>query len=139
MLGIDRLGYWAREFGFGATTGVDLPNEVSGIVPTNQWKLDALGEPIFPGELYQAGIGQAYDVVTPIQLRDLAAPKSVLKDMREATRNVQLIRHTSNLVDLPIVMAGKSGNAELGGLPFHSWFVALSRRTRRSTLTIRKA
>jgi cell division protein FtsI/penicillin-binding protein 2 len=50
--------------------------------------------------------------------------------MREAARNVQLIRHTSNLVDLPIVMAGKSGTAEFGirdskgRLPFHSWFVA---------------
>jgi len=168
MLGIDRLGYWAREFGFGAATGIDLPNEVAGIVPTNQWKLDALGEPIFPGEVYQAGIGQGYDVVTPIQLinayaalanggrlyrpqvvreivaadgtvvrsfepdliRELAAPNSVLTDMRQAARNVQLIRHTSNLVDLPIVMAGKSGTAEFGTrdskgrLPFHSWFVA---------------
>jgi penicillin-binding protein 2 len=167
-LGIDRLGYWAKEYGFGAKSGIDLPHEVAGIVPTNQWKLDAMGEPIYPGEVYQAGIGQGYDVVTPIQLinayaalanggklyqpqvvrevvapdgavvrsfepkliRELAAPKSVLQDMREAARNVQLIRHTSNLVDLPIVMAGKSGTAEFGSrdrrgrLPFHSWFVA---------------
>ena len=68
MLGIDRLGYWAKQYGFGAPTGIDLPGEVSGIVPTNQWKQDTLGEPIFPGETYQAGIGQGYDVVTPIQL-----------------------------------------------------------------------
>jgi penicillin-binding protein 2 len=168
MLGIDRLGHWAKEYGFGARTGIDLPNEVTGIVPTNQWKIDAMGEPIYPGEVYQAGIGQGYDVVTPIQLinayaalanggrlyqpqvvrevvapdgtivrpfepkliRELEAPKSVLKDMREAARNVQLLRHTYNLVDLPIVMAGKSGTAEFGvrdrrgRLPFHSWFVA---------------
>ncbi len=167
-LGIDRLGHWAKEYGFGAESGIDLPNEVRGIVPTNQWKLDALGEPIYPGEVYQAGIGQGYDAVTPIQLinayaalanggrlyqpqvvreivaadgsvvrsfeprliREVDAPMSVLKDMREAARNVQLIRHTSNLVDLPIVMAGKSGTAEFGSrdrrgrLPFHSWFVA---------------
>jgi penicillin-binding protein 2 len=168
MLGIDRLGHWAKQFGFGAKTGIDLPNEVTGIVPTNQWKQDARGEPVFPGEVYQAGIGQGYDVVTPIQLinayaalanggklykpqvvreivtpdgtvvrpfepkliRELDAPQSVLKEMREAARNVQLIRHTYNLVDLPIVMAGKSGTAEFGirdskgRLPFHSWFVA---------------
>ena len=68
MLGIDRLGYWAKQYGFGAPTGIDLPGEVSGIVPTNEWKQDALGAPIFPGETYQAGIGQGYDVVTPIQL-----------------------------------------------------------------------
>ncbi len=67
-LGIDRLGYWAKQYGFGRPTGIDLPGEVSGIVPTNQWKQDALGSKIFPGETYQAGIGQGYDVVTPIQL-----------------------------------------------------------------------
>ena len=68
MLGIDRLGYWAKQYGFGAPTGIDLPGEVSGIVPTNKWKQDTLGAPIFPGETYQASIGQGYDTVTPIQL-----------------------------------------------------------------------
>jgi penicillin-binding protein 2 len=167
MLGIDRLGYWARQYGFGAPTGIDLPGEVTGIVPTNQWKQDALGAPIFPGETYQAGIGQGYDVVTPIQLinayaalanggtlyqpqivHDIVAPDgtvvrpfkkkilhkldvpgSVLKTMRNAARNVVLVRHTYNLVDMPIKVAGKSGTAEFGikdskgRLPFHSWFV----------------
>jgi penicillin-binding protein 2 len=167
MLGIDRLGYWAKQFGFGAPTGIDLPGEVSGIVPTNQWKLDTLGEPIFPGEVYQAGIGQGYDVVTPIQLinaycalanggklyqpqivRQVVAPdgtvvrpftpklirklpvsQGVLKTMREAARTVVTLRHTYNLVDMPIKIAGKSGTAEFGlrdakgRLPFHSWFV----------------
>ena len=68
MLGADRLGYWAKQYGFGAPTGIDLPGEVSGIVPTNDWKQEALGAPMFPGETYQAGIGQGYDAVTPIQL-----------------------------------------------------------------------
>ena len=170
MLGIERLAYWARNYGFGAPTGIDLPGEVSGIVPDNAWKLDALGEPIFPGEVYQAGIGQGYDVVTPIQLinayaalanggklyqpqlvrevvgpdgtvvrpfepiliRKLKASKSVLKEMREAARATVTMRHTYNLVDLPIVVAGKSGTAEFGTrdskgrLPFHSWFVGFT-------------
>ncbi|MEW5990035.1 MAG: penicillin-binding protein 2 [Chloroflexota bacterium] len=168
MLGIDRLAYWAGEYGFGQPTGVDLPGEVSGIVPSNQWKLETLGTQIYPGEVYQAGIGQGYDVVTPLQLinaysalanggtlyeprvvrnildadgnivqayeptvlRELDVDPSVLKTMRQAARNVVLIRHTYNLVDLPIVVAGKSGTAEFGTrdaegrLPFHSWFVA---------------
>jgi penicillin-binding protein 2 len=166
-LGIDRLGYWAKQYGFGAPTGIDLPGEVSGIVPTNQWKQDALGAPIFGGETYQAGIGQGYDVVTPIQLinayaalanggtlhqpqivrdivgpdgkvvrpfqpkviRKMAVPASVLKTMRNAARSTVTLRHTYNLVDLPIKVAGKSGTAEFGTrdskgrLPFHSWFV----------------
>ena len=168
MLGIDRLAYWANEYGFGARTGIDLPAEAAGTVPTNQWKLDTLGQSIFPGEVYQAGIGQGYDVVTPLQLinayaalanggtlyqpqvvhdikdstgkivqpfepkviRKLDAPASVLETMRQAARNVVLVRHTYNLVDMPIVVAGKSGTAEFGTrdaqgrLPFHSWFVA---------------
>ena len=166
-LGIDRLGYWARQYGFGQPTGIDLPGEVSGIVPTNQWKQDTLGSRIFDGETYQAGIGQGYDVVTPIQLINaysalanggtlyqpqivheivgpdgkvvrpfvpkilnrLAVPSSVLVTMRNAARSTVTLRHTYNLVDLPIKVAGKSGTAEFGTpdrkgrLPFHSWFV----------------
>ncbi|MEO8208546.1 MAG: penicillin-binding protein 2 [Chloroflexota bacterium] len=167
LLGIDRLAYWADQYGFGSRTGIDLPAEVKGTVPTNQWKIDTLGAPIYPGETYQAGIGQGYDVVTPIQLinayaalvnggtlyepqvvhdvkdsngqivrpfepkviRQLDVPASVLVTMRQAARNVVLLRHTYNLVDLPIIVAGKSGTAEFGTrdaqgrLPFHSWFV----------------
>jgi penicillin-binding protein 2 len=166
-LGIDRLGYWAKQYGFGQLTGVDLPNEVPGIVPTNQWKQGTLGDQIFPGEVYQAGIGQGYDVVTPLQLinayatlanggtvyqpqvvHDIVGPDgtvvrpfapkvlhkmavapNVLRIMRNAARNVVLLRHTYNLVDMPIKIAGKSGTAEFGTrdskgrLPFHSWFV----------------
>jgi penicillin-binding protein 2 len=166
-LGIDRLGYWAKQYGFGKPTGIDLPGEVAGIVPTNEWKQDVLGAPIFPGETYQAGIGQGYDVVTPIQLinayaalanggtvyrpqvvhdivgpdgsivrpfkpiviRKMAAPANVLKVMRNAARTTVTLRHTYNLVDLPIKVAGKSGTAEFGTrdskgrLPFHSWFI----------------
>jgi cell division protein FtsI/penicillin-binding protein 2 len=54
----------------------------------------------------------------------------VLETMRLAARRVVTIRHTYNLVDLPLVVAGKSGTAEFGNrdkkgrLPFHSWFVA---------------
>jgi penicillin-binding protein 2 len=67
-LGIDRLAYWANQFGFGQRSGIDLPGEVPGIIPSNQWKMDHIGEPIFPGEVYLSGIGQSYDAVTPLQL-----------------------------------------------------------------------
>ena len=169
-LGIDRLAYWAEQYGFGSPTGIDLPGEVDGIVPSNEWKLDQLGAEIFPGETYQAGIGQGYDVVTPIQLinayaalanggtlykphlvKDIIGPDgevvttvepsvlhemdvkaSVLKTMRNAARATVTLRHTYNLVDLPIKIAGKSGTAEFGDrdrqgrLPFHSWFVGFT-------------
>ena len=50
-LGIDRLGYWAKQYGFGPPTGIDLPGEVSGIVPTNQWKQDVFGPRSSPRDL----------------------------------------------------------------------------------------
>lgn len=67
-LGIERLAYWAHQLGFGAKSGIDLPGEVPGIVPTNQWKQDTFGQAIFPGEVLQAGIGQGYDTATPLQI-----------------------------------------------------------------------
>ena len=45
MLGIDRLGYWAKQWGFGEKTGIDLPNEARGIVPTNDWKQSVFDQP----------------------------------------------------------------------------------------------
>ena len=59
---------WAHQLGFGAKTGIDLPGEVSGIVPDEQWKQDTFGQAIFPGEVLQAGIGQGYDAATPLQI-----------------------------------------------------------------------
>ena len=59
----------------------------------------------------------------------MKVPASTLKIMRNAARSTVLLRHTYNLVDLPIKVAGKSGTAEFGTrdsrgrLPFHSWFV----------------
>ena len=67
-LGIDRLAHWAREFGFGERTGIQLPGEARGIVPTDKWKRDLFNQPIYPGEVYQAGIGQGYDTATPLQV-----------------------------------------------------------------------
>ena len=167
MLGIDRHGYWGHEYGFGQRTGIDLPHEASGTVPTNQWKRDALGLPIYPGETYLAGIGQGYVAVTPLQLvnafsalanggtlyrphvvretiapdgtvtqvepeviGEVDAPASTFRTMRRAARNVVFIRNTFNLVDLPIVISGKTGTAQFSAkeknLPFHQWFVAFT-------------
>ena len=68
MVGLDRLTFWATQYGFGAPTGIDLPFEASGIVPTNDWKEKNTGLPMYTGEILQAGIGQGYDAATPLQL-----------------------------------------------------------------------
>lgn len=165
-LGIERLAHWAQQLGFGSVTGIDLPFEAAGLVPTSQWKMDRFGVPIYPGEVLQAGIGQGYDLATVLQvanayaavanggklyqpqvvreirgpddavvrpfepklIRTIRAPAAVFATMREAARRVVTVRHTYNLADLPIVVAGKTGTAEFGVrdkngvLPYSHWF-----------------
>jgi penicillin-binding protein 2 len=68
MVGLDTLTTWAQNYGFGSPTGIDLPGEASGIVPTAQWAASTIGRALYPGELLYAGIGQGFDAVTPMQL-----------------------------------------------------------------------
>ncbi len=67
-MGIDRLHDFLAHFGFGQATGVDIPNEISGLLPSRDWKRGRYGEPWYPGETVIAGIGQGFNVTTPIQL-----------------------------------------------------------------------
>lgn len=72
-----RLAKFAREFGLGSKTGVDLPGEASGLVPTNEWKLaqpwNATGVPWVTGDTYNMGIGQSFLLVSPLQLASVTA------------------------------------------------------------------
>lgn len=68
-LGIDRLSEFMGSYGFGRPTGVDLPGEVSGVLPSREWKAKHMKPASwFPGETVIAGIGQGYWAVTPMQL-----------------------------------------------------------------------
>lgn len=67
-LGIDTIAKYAREVGLGQPTGIDLPGEASGNVPSTEWKLRTFHEKWFAGETISVGIGQGAVTVTPIQL-----------------------------------------------------------------------
>ena len=67
-LGIDRIHRYLTGFGFGQPTGVDLPREGSGLVPSRAWKLAAHGRAWSAGETVITGIGQGYVLATPLQL-----------------------------------------------------------------------
>ncbi|MEP6807054.1 MAG: penicillin-binding protein 2 [Chloroflexota bacterium] len=72
-LGVDRLGSWAGQLGFGERSGIRLPGEAAGTVISKAWA-QAQGRPdVFTGELAQAGIGQNAVAVTPLQLLDAYA------------------------------------------------------------------
>ncbi len=66
--GIDRLASWARTFGLGTATGIELGGESSGLVPDDAWSRKARGQPWYGGETISVGIGQGPILVTPIQL-----------------------------------------------------------------------
>lgn len=72
-LGIDRLEQGARKLGLGAPTGIELPGERSGLIPSRAWKLATFGVPWQQGETLNTGIGQGYVQVTPLQLCTFAA------------------------------------------------------------------
>ena len=67
-LGIDRIHGYLSQFGFGSPTGLDLIGENAGILPSRDWKRGRYSEPWYPGETVISGIGQGFNVITPIQL-----------------------------------------------------------------------
>jgi len=72
-LGIDRMHDYLAQFGFGSPSGLDLLGESSGVLPSRAWKRGQFGQPWYPGETVIAGIGQGFNVVTPIQLANAVA------------------------------------------------------------------
>jgi penicillin-binding protein 2 len=73
ILGVDDIETYAKLFGFGRATGIDLPDEVDGIVPGKAWKWASRKEGWFEGETINYAIGQGYLAVTPIQVLEMAA------------------------------------------------------------------
>lgn len=70
-MGIDTIASFAKRLGLGRETGIELPSERSGIVPSTAWKEKVRHEPWFPGETISAAIGQGYVTVTPLQMAHL--------------------------------------------------------------------
>jgi penicillin-binding protein 2 len=67
-LGIDRIAKYATMLGLGQKTGIDLPQEVSGVMPSEQWKIKNFKQKWYAGETISVGIGQGAVATTPIQL-----------------------------------------------------------------------
>jgi len=67
-LGVETLARYARLFGLGSATGIDIRGEVNGLVPTPEWKMRTRGERWIGGETISLSIGQGANLTTPIQL-----------------------------------------------------------------------
>jgi penicillin-binding protein 2 len=67
-LGVDRIASFAKAFNLGRLTGIPLPDEKPGLVPSSDWKQRRFKTPWYPGETVSISIGQGYDLTTPLQL-----------------------------------------------------------------------
>ncbi|MFT7571026.1 MAG: penicillin-binding protein 2 [Paracoccaceae bacterium] len=72
-IGVDRIAEMAKRLGLGAKTGIDLPSEKSGVIPTRAWKKALIGTPWQQGETLISGIGQGFILTTPLQLAVMTA------------------------------------------------------------------
>jgi penicillin-binding protein 2 len=123
-LGIDRIHEFLDQFGFGRPTGVDLPGESSGLLPSRDWKRGRYGEPWYPGETVISGIGQGFNVVTPLQLANalaalvnggrLMSPRSLYA--RKAPGEGQAQRHHAPLAAQIPVRDPEAWKAVLDGM-----------------------
>ncbi|HOC60914.1 MAG: penicillin-binding protein 2 [Syntrophaceae bacterium] len=68
MLGVDKIAEYAKRFGLGDVTGIDLASEKKGLVPTREWKLARMKQPWQIGETISISIGQGFNLTTPLQL-----------------------------------------------------------------------
>ncbi len=72
-LGLERLGYYSELFGLGSPSGIDLPGEAAGLVPTPKWKRLNYAETWVTGDTYNMGIGQGFVLANPLQVLNATA------------------------------------------------------------------
>jgi penicillin-binding protein 2 len=154
-VGVEKLADWARRLGLGAETGIDLVGEVSGLVPDEEWKLAARGEPWYIGNTYHMSIGQGDVLVTPLQLNNLVVaianggtlfkpflvkdvPPEILRADVASAETLDLVRQGMRaaaspggtaypVYDFKVAVAGKTGTSETGGKEkTHAWFTCFA-------------
>jgi penicillin-binding protein 2 len=119
-VGIDRIVQCSNDFGYGEITGIDLPGEVEGFIPTSQWKQRVFHEPWVLGDTMNTSIGQGFSLVTPLQVTSAVAMivndgvayrPHILKEVRdpvsgavERTAEREIIHDARNKIS-PLVFA----------------------------------
>ncbi len=109
-LGIDRIAKYATALGLGQKTGIDLPNEVSGVMPSEEWKIRNFKQKWFAGETISVGIGQGAVAITPVQL--MRAIGAISMDGR------MVVPHVINPTNLPQGFLETTHYTEVKNIPF---------------------
>lgn len=106
-LGVDRLGIYATQFGFGRVQGIELPLEAAGILPSRAYKSRTQGEPWSTGDDYNLGIGQGFMTSTVLQVAQMGAVianggflyrPSIIHHMTDEAGNVVIVDDRSQVV-----------------------------------------
>lgn len=151
-LGIDRLMSWAATFGLGTESGLDLPGEADGFLPSKAWKEAEKGEPWYIGDTYNVSIGQGDMLVTPVQIARMTAAfanggmlvtphviantdlptsavlsSNIVEVVRNGMRQTITNGSATSLQSVPVAVAGKTGTAQWSkSSPPHSWFTGFA-------------
>jgi penicillin-binding protein 2 len=72
-IGFDRIAEYAKKLGLGNLTGINMPDEKPGLIPTQEWKKKRTGEPWYAGDSYINSIGQGFVLVSPIQAAQMVS------------------------------------------------------------------
>jgi penicillin-binding protein 2 len=72
-LGVEKITHYGKIFGLASKTGIDLPSEKTGLLPSKQWKLDVKNERWYLGDTYHLAIGQGDILVTPLQIANVTS------------------------------------------------------------------
>ena len=112
-VGVDAIAHYANELGLGRLTGIALPHEKSGIVPSTSWKKKRLGAPWYSGETLSLSVGQGYINTTPLQLLMLISAvanggKLYLPQVVEKVENI----YGNTLKDYPPVEVAQADISE---------------------------
>lgn len=155
MMGVETIKDWAGKFGYGVKTGVELPAEVGGINPDNNWKKENKGERWYLGDTYHLSIGQGFLGATPLQVNlstniiannGVRCRMSILKNSRqdcemlgirpatiEAVRQGMMEACQTGGTAYPLFnfktrLACKTGTAEVGdgSKDTHAWLTAFA-------------
>jgi len=136
-LGPDKLSLFSRKFGLGRATGIDLPYEFAGLVPSKKWKLKTRKERWYDGETTNFSIGQGYLLCSPLQIARstsvianggyLVKPRIVTKigarDLEVSRERIGLKKETLEVIKEGMRQAvqGEHGTGQRASIPGFEW------------------
>lgn len=151
-MGLEKLMTAALTFGYGQKTGIDLPGESDGFLPSKKWKEEVKGEPWYIGDTYNVSIGQGDILVSPLQVaratavfanrgylvtphlvlgedqpREKILEDDVVEVVRDGMRQTVTAGSARSLQSIPVPVAGKTGTAQWSSTKApHSWFTGFA-------------